>query len=366
MKRGARGRRIAGALAIAGGVGVASVHAYSPTNASDRPSTAVDTTRGGVHRSGDVQRPPDVPRLHHTHLNSLDPDAAIEWYVDVWPQGRRGEVAGHPAFVAEVPILFSKVDDPPAGAWDPDRNRAFPQSAFWHIGAFANTTTRLEALEERGYTVLRLARDAADREGVRRSGLAGDTPRAGGFGYLVGPDGALVEITGGPETEPRFAHVHLFGEHPRCAANWYAEVFGFQLPAERDPATGNPLPRDRYEPCEEERAEPTWPSLDPAGTIRGPRASMRHGSGTISIYPRQCLGDHCEVDEPLVPSRGQVLDHVAFEVDDLDAWAAWLTQEGVRVLEERSPFGESGAAGERLLVEGPDGLAVGLVHLRSR
>jgi len=191
-----------------------------------------------------------------------------------------------------------------------------------------------------------------------RSGLAGDEARPGGFGYLVGPDGALVEITGGTNTNPRFAHVHLFGENPRCAANWYAEILGFELPPGRDPETGNPTPRERYEPCVGARAEPTFPSLDPAGTVRGPNATVRHGNGSISIYPRQCLGDQCEVDEPLVPSRGQVLDHVAFEVEDLDAWVVWLEQQGVTFLERRTPFGD----GWRAIVEGPDRLAVGLVQ----
>jgi catechol 2,3-dioxygenase-like lactoylglutathione lyase family enzyme len=335
-----------------------------PTALTGQQTTGFES-RAVIARGADstlVERPPDVPRLHHTHLNSPDPDAAIDWYVDVWPQGERGEVAGYPAFVAAVPVLFSRVEVAPDGAWDFDRDRAYPQSAFWHIGAFGNTTDTFEALEARGHTVLRLARSATDAEGVVRSGLAGEEPRPGGFGYLVGPDGALVEITGGPNTDPSFAHVHLFGERPRCTANWYAEVLGFALPTVRDPETGESTPRERYEPCEGERAPPTWPSLDPAGTVRGPSASIRHGSGTISIYPRQCLGDQCEVDEPLVPSRGQVLDHVAFEVDDIDEWIPWLEQQGVTFLGARSRFGESGENGWRIVIEGPDGLSVELVQ----
>jgi hypothetical protein len=334
------------------------VAAQQPLGFTSGPVAAADTLS--------VARPDDVPTLHHTHLNSIDPSAAIAWYVDVWPQGERGEVAGFPAFLADVPVLFTEVDGPPDGGWDADRSRAFPQSPFWHIGAFANTTARFEALEARGHTVLRLARDAADTEGVPRSGLAGDEARPGGFGYLVGPDGALVEITGGPSTDPAFAHVHLFGEQPQCAANWYADILGFALPGTRDPETGASVPRETYEPCEGERADPTWPSLDPAGTIRGPTATIRHGSGSISIYPRQCLGDHCEVDEPLVPSRGQVLDHVAFEVEDLSAWIAWLESRSVTFLETYRAFGPPGAnlmeTVGSVLVEGPDGLAIELVE----
>jgi len=360
MTRSVTALLIAGtALALAPEVG----SAQQPVALSTRASAGVDTTRQVV------ARPDEVPVLHHTHLNSIDPNAAIAWYEDVWPQGRSGEVSGFPAFLAEVPVLFDRVDQAPEGAWDFERHRAFPQSAFWHIGAFANTTARFEALEARGHTVLRLARDASDTVGVMRSGLAGETPRDGGFGYLVGPDGALVEITGGPGRDPAFAHVHLFGEQPRCSANWYAEMLGFALPAGRDPDTGNPVPRERYEPCEGERAEPTFPSLDPAGTIRGPTATIRHGSGTISIYPRQCLGDQCEIDEPLVPSRGQVLDHVAFEVADLPAWIEWLESREVTFLERYRPFAPEGSldldAPGSVIVEGPDGLAIELVGRRS-
>lgn len=306
-------------------------------------------------------RPDDVPRLSHTVLNSTDPDAAISWYLEVWPEGRRGELLGLPAFLADVPALFRRVESPPDGAWDFERMRAFPQSAFWHIGAFANTTDRFETLEKGGMAVLRLTRFSGDTLPVVRSGLAGVEDRPGGFGYLVGPDGALVEITGGPTTEPRFAHVHLFGESPRCAANWYAEVLGFSVPDARDVETGDRLPRERYEPCEGERARPTYPSLDPGGTIRGPSASIRHASGTISIYPRQCLGNQCDVDEPLVPSRGQVLDRIGFEVDDLGAWIAWLETKGVRVLEPWRAIGTGPESVGAVVIEGPDGLSIELV-----
>ena len=45
--------------------------------------------------------------------------------------------------------------------------------------------------------------------------------RTGGFGYLRGPDDALVEYAGNHPAE-RFNHVHLYHEDPFCAQLWYA------------------------------------------------------------------------------------------------------------------------------------------------
>src|SRR4051794_14296634 len=80
------------------------------------------------------------PDLHHVGLNSVDPNAAIDWYLRVWPSARRTTFAGYPAVQAEMLVLFNKVDRPPAGAWRDDLHRSDPQSAFWHIGANTNTT----------------------------------------------------------------------------------------------------------------------------------------------------------------------------------------------------------------------------------
>lgn len=330
-----------------------------------------------------AQEEPDTPAitLHHAHLNSVDPEAAIAWYTRVWPDGRRGTVDGRPAFVAEMPLLFDRVAAPPEGAWSHRFQRSEPQSPFWHIGGFVNTTDRFETLEADGVEVLRLAVGPQEEEGVVRSGLApysgirtlerlplalggeGDESgsaetRPGGFGYLVGPDGALVELTGGPSTDPAFAHVHLFHEEPRCAANWYVDVLGFQHSPGRDPDSGDRVPRDRWEPCAAARGDRGWPSLEDQGTVRAPSARIVYGNGSISIYPRQCTAEECAEAPELVPSRGQVLDHVAFAVPDLAPLLARIQERGVEVLE--GPYHFEGRPA--VLLNGPDGLAVELIE----
>src|ERR1700724_3508654 len=68
-----------------------------------------------------------APRFHHLHLNSVDPDAAIAFYLRQFASTTRTAWAGIPALASpnDVLILFDKVDRPPATA---------PQTAIWHFG----------------------------------------------------------------------------------------------------------------------------------------------------------------------------------------------------------------------------------------
>ena len=67
------------------------------------------------------------PGFHHVHLNSVDPDAAIDFYVRQFPTSSKGIWADLPALLApnNCMILFNKVDTPPVSE---------PQSAIWHFG----------------------------------------------------------------------------------------------------------------------------------------------------------------------------------------------------------------------------------------
>src|SRR5690349_6108094 len=68
-----------------------------------------------------------APRFHHLHLNSVDPDAAIDFYVRQFPTTRKTTWGGMPALASpnDVLILFDKVEKPPATA---------PETAIWHFG----------------------------------------------------------------------------------------------------------------------------------------------------------------------------------------------------------------------------------------
>lgn len=316
--------------------------------------------------------PPGTPSLHHVGLNSTAPAAAIEWYLAIWPTATRIEMDGRPAVASEMYLVFNEVDEPPAGAFVPSLGRPEAQSSFWHIGAYANTTDADATLAAAGVGHLPLYTGPDDAAGVWRSGLtpyqgivdrdalasaAAAPPRPGGFSYLLAPDGVLFEMTGGPNTTPSMSHVHFFHEEPQCAANWYVEHLGMSLPPIRSDE-GTTSERPLYAPCEAELGTAGWPSLERAGTIRQPRGTVVHGNGNMSWYPRQCVDGRCGADQPLVSSRGQALDHVAFAVAGLDAWHSWLTSTGVTILEDPHPFDR----GRAFMFEGPDRLAIELVE----
>ena len=65
-------------------------------------------------------------------------------------------------------------------------------------------------------------------------------------------------------------------------------------------------------------------------------------------------------EEPLAPTRGQLYDHVALSVTDLDAWIAKLRGEGVKFLSEPYTLGDTRA----LMIEGPSREALELVEAK--
>lgn len=304
-----------------------------------------------------------TPGFHHLHLNSVDPDAAIEFYTGRFPTTSRSSWGGLPALASpnDVLILFDRVASPLLTA---------PETAIWHFGWHVTDTQ--QALErykgDRDVTLLPLY--STDEGGTvfvssetwpgrgrvpgltraqiaeaRASGL--EPTRIGGFGYMEGPDHALVEYAGNYPAE-RFNHVHLYQEDPFCAQLWYQRHLNAAVFAARTAST--PLSEDT---CRVPRGpEPSWPALERRGMFRSPSAAVVFGDVALPWYMRQG-------DRPLVSSRGHVCDHIALSVTDLDAWVAKLRGERVRFLEEPYRLGDTRAA----MIEGPSREAIELVEI---
>src|SRR5258708_40315252 len=67
-----------------------------------------------------------APGFHHLHLNSVNPDTAIEFYMKQFPSTAKASLAGFSALKAgNVYVLFTKVSVPPP---------IEPQTAIWHFG----------------------------------------------------------------------------------------------------------------------------------------------------------------------------------------------------------------------------------------
>ena len=172
--------------------------------------------------------------------------------------------------------------------------------------------------------------------------------RSGGFAYMQGPDNAIVEYAGDHPAE-RFNHVHFFQEDPFCAQLWYQKHLNAPVYAGRTSPT--PLTEAT---CRVPRGlDRTFPALEPDGMFRTPSAAVVFGDVAFLWYMRQG-------DAPLVSPRGQVYDHIALSVTDLDAWVAKLRDEGVTFLTEPYQLGDTRA----VMIEGPSREALELVEVR--
>ncbi|MBV8889382.1 MAG: hypothetical protein JO267_13375 [Alphaproteobacteria bacterium] len=304
-----------------------------------------------------------TPRFHHLHLNSVDPDAAIDFYVTQFPSTSKGSWGGFPALQSpnDVLVLFTKVDVLPPTA---------PQSAIWHFGwhvtdaraslAAYRRRAEVELLPlyttDEGGSVL-ISSDtwpsAPGTLGLTREQIAEARAKrvppegGGGFAYMKGPDDALVEYAGDYPAE-RFNHVHLWQEHPFCALLWYQNHLSAPVRPGFSPT------RLTEADCRVERSpDRTWPALNREGMFRTPRAGVEFGDVVLTWYANQG-------DAPLVDSRGQLQDHFGLGVADLDAWAEKLRSEGVAFLEEPHPLGDTRA----FMIEGPSREAIELVEVR--
>ncbi|HEY1293182.1 MAG TPA: hypothetical protein VGJ60_08890 [Chloroflexota bacterium] len=305
----------------------------------------------------------DTPRFHHLHLNSADPDAAIDFYVRQFSTTSQTTWAGLPALASpnDVLVLFNKVSEPPAVA---------PDTAIWHFGW--HVTDAREALEmyraRDGLELLPLYTGDAGRsvhissdtwpgtggilgrtlEQVREAKQTGVQPtRKGGFAYMQGPDCAIVEYAGDHPAE-RFNHVHMWQEEPLCAQLWYQQhLQASLLPGRTDVAAPG------YDDCKVARgSERSFPALEPEGTYRVPSGGVAFGDVWLPWYMRQG-------EQPLEDTRGHVYDHFALGVTGLDAWIEKLRSERVEFLTESYQLGDTRA----VMICGPSLEAIELVEI---
>lgn len=303
-----------------------------------------------------------TPTFHHVHLNSVDPDAAIDWYTSQFDSAERTTWNGEPALQAknDVLMLFTKVDKRPR----------LEGSSIWHFGWHVPDSRRtLETYRKRPQVKLLPLYTSDEGESVQISsdtwpgaeGVLGRTKaqiaearaksvqpaKKGGFAYMEGPDGALVEIAGNHPAE-RFNHIHMWQYDPFCAQLWYEKHLNAPL------MEGRERPADMTEAsCKVARGpDPTWPALQREGMYRTPRAAVTFGDVALAWYPPQR-------DVPLTGSRGLLVDHIGLGVADLDAWVEKLRGEGVKFLEQPYAFGKTRAA----MIEGPSQEAIELVEL---
>ena len=309
------------------------------------------------------EAPVSPAHFHHLHLNSVNPSAAVEYYANAFSSVTQASLEGFAGFrttsrlssrLGNVYVLFTKVDAPPPTQ---------PQSAIWHFGW--NTPDSRQYLEKFHALKLQVMPMYADPDGttieissdslpgyltkqqIAEARANGTMPtRTGGFQYLGGPDGALVESYGNFPAE-RFTHIHLYHEDPECAQQWYARHLGATVAATHLHVGPGTVAGDD---CKKPYAEPTYPAFDEEGVAREPSGYVLFDDVGLPIRPRR---------GPFASTRGQTVDHIALSVEDLPSTVARLRKAGVAIIEETHRWGDTRAA----MIEGPDRIALELVEI---
>jgi len=332
----------------------------------------------------------DLPRpgFHHLHMNSPNPSAAIDQYLKVYPASTKVSVAGFEGIRSAngITLLFTKVNAaPPAPGPDRVTDKA-PQTAFWHhVWAANDGRAALKRLRESdptfdkskmipqytspGGPTVDFSSDTVPgfltTSQVEESKKKGVMPtHQGGYFNWYGPDGVVMETT--DSRAEAYTIVGMFEDQPYCALFWYRK----HLKAANQPASGGRggqgggggrgagAPAGSAEPTSEadcrvtRGADVSWPSTYKNGHHRVPAPQLVYFDDlTFRWYMNQ-------ESRPLAPTRGQLMDHFALSVTNLDAWVANLRSEGVKILETPYTFGDSRAA----LIEGPSREAIELVE----
>jgi hypothetical protein len=162
----------------------------------------------------------------------------------------------------------------------------------------------------------------------------------------------------------------MFQEQPYCAVFWYQKHLNApDRPAggrgQGPPAGGGrgagpaggrgpaPSAPTSEADCQVTRSSDlSWPSIYKRGHYRVPAAqSVYFDDVQLRWYMNQ-------EDRPLSSTRGQLMDHIAVGVTDLDAWIAKLKSEGVTFLEQPYKFGDTRA----VMIEGPSREALEIIE----
>ena len=305
------------------------------------------------------------PKFHHLQLNSVDPDGAVAFYVKEFPSTSITTWEGMPALASpdSVLIVFNKV------ARQPQANPNI--TAYWHFGwNVGDSRKRMEVFRAHGVLAPFYTDDQGDFVGISSDtypyppGVPGRTRKQlaeaktenlqpshqAGNGYILGPDGAIIEYTNS-QTE-RVDHVHMWEEDPVCAQLWY-QTHLEATPRRTGRGADDAAPGPTEATCKQPRGdEPSWPSLSKEGTYRSPTAGVSFSGVAMNWYPNQG-------SRPLETTRGHLMDHVGLSVTDLDAWVAKLKREGVTFLEQPHQLGNTRTA----MIEGPSHEAIELVEV---
>ena len=234
--------------------------------------------------------------FHHVHLNVTNPSKTLSFYkknlgaVEVDYRGKSKALFSERSF-----FLLNKVDAAPA--WG-------PKTALSHIG-WASTD------------------GPSDSEWLTKQGVEWETEMASlganqGM-YFYGPDKELVEMWTGSRNH-RFEHLHLWGTDAGVSAKWYGDHLGFAA-----------------------RVMPKPTLKDPVNIAAIRMAFLQCDNVNLVIFERPDFesrwwpgGSYKTEDGPkgdFEPTKGSVIDHLAFSYRDIKPVHDRMKAAGVEIVQ---------------------------------
>jgi catechol 2,3-dioxygenase-like lactoylglutathione lyase family enzyme len=262
----------------------------------------------------------DAAGFHHVHLRVIDPERTLEFYrrnFGALPIRYRDRADA--LFVERSFLFLERVDEPPSSALE---------TGLWHIGWGSPTV-------------------AATEKWLLGNGVVQETPlyTIPGSGtevtYWRGPDGELIEVN--TTGHHRFGHVHMFASDVNATTAWFSKHLG-----QRTRRAEVPKPADY--------------------------SQVRAWSNGFTVDNVQVIVYGAPDREPLPPwwskapilklqpTRGHVIDHIAFSYRDLDAAFQRFEDGGARIIAPPAVHPELGF--RSFFVEAPDGVLIEIVEER--
>jgi predicted enzyme related to lactoylglutathione lyase len=218
----------------------------------------------------------------HHHLSAANVDAAKKFWTGVMG-GTLARVGTGTTEVVKIPnaLIFFAARPATGGT---------KGTTFDHIGlSVPNLRAVLDRVKAAGFTVVTTAEAPPNVKVVDDIGVV-DAGGVTGIGYVLGPDDVKIELVEMKAQQEPVAnhHLHFFGEKQAEMQAWYVKTFGAQ---------NRPAPN------------PTM---------------MSAGLPGLGMNFSQSAG-------PVVGTRGRAVDHIGFEVKNLEAFMKSLEGGGVKI-----------------------------------
>lgn len=229
----------------------------------------------------------------HHHLNVTDVDEHLRFWVDTL-DGKPGMFGSGTQIVLFPNALVFLRDQDPTGP--------SVGSTVNHVGfSVQNLRETVDRLVDAGYEMVTDAQAPPGIEVVDDIGIIEGNGPVSGIAYVIGPDGIKVEVLEmRSQAEPIVSHhIHFFSENADEMRAWYMDIFGA---SERVVRTAGIIGAD----------------------LPGLGLNFTSTSG------------------PMAGTAGRALDHIGFEVEDLQSFIAEIEAKGVTL---DRPYREVPAAG---------------------